>query len=711
MSPLVEDRLLGCTAESLDSYLRGLGFFLLAGEIEPSIRAWWDGEATLWIASPEGVPGLVDILADQVLGADELIPRAVSTPWRGAAGKNRVFAALRNEADDAELDWFDSCALARGEAGSGGERSDRENNPLLGQGGGFGRSEVAAAHADALALLGRNAKQRDRLAGALCGLVTGAAVDEKTSRLTSVTKAVLGAYQSGRATGPGLSAGDVEPTNQKARTSAWDVVLVLEGLRAFRGVPTRRPQPDARVQSSFPLVVEARPIASEIGEPVEFREDKPDTFEVLAPLWSAPCTARTFKHLLPAARLRTPRGVARDTLDAALVQAAHAAHGLGFDRLVRFAFTAGSDPRYRYAVSRGSLRSRGSHAARQALGDALPFVRRLDSELRRRGFREEQDHPPSLRLARRRLEDALASLASGEPIVTDEERRRAARQTQEALVALALLQPPASRACPEIEAPFLPAAWFGLADDGSPEFRLARELATSFLSNGASWLRNSLLPHRRMEGGRWILDPSRTPVDLDHARDPLRALAEAGLWALRTSDRAAQQRSPRSARLGDLALLLSGELGDGAERRLALLTAALSGVSPATASAPPGGPEPDPLRAGIGLDLARLLLASSLSSPEGAPQLQDERALEQTERLCSLVLAGRTTDARVLADRELRRRGLDVLQTPLPATPAPADPARLALALLLPLDEPTRTALGVVVTTSHLPTESEGGLP
>src|SRR5581483_6087072 len=558
----------------------------------------------------------------------------------------------------------------------GGERSDRENNPLLGQGGGFGRAEVADAHAAALARLRKLQGRRDQLREAVLAVLKGIGGSRQLAREVSVKNAVLSAYQSGRATGPGLTANDVKPASQKLRVSAWDVLLVLEGLRAFRGSPTRRPQPGAVEQASFPLLVRARPVA--LGRADDLRDDGEGAFELLAPLWSAPCTARTFRHVLAAARLRTPHGVAHDTLDAALVQAQRAVHGLGFDRLVRFAFVAPSDPRYRYAVRRGALEARGTAAARQALAEIVPFLRRLDAEVR-------EDSPRrALALARRRLEDVLAGLASGAPPTTPEEQRREARRVQDALVALALLEAPAARAAPDLQAPRLSRAWLRLANDRSPEYRLARALAGAYVAERASVLREHLLPQRR-EGDRFLLDPRATAVDLERAADALSALVDEVLHALRVSARLPDAGfGPSGAGPSDLALVLSGELGREGERRLALLVAALSGVEHDAADSAQRMGAPD--ASVLGADAARLLLAASPADENESPDTVAERAAS----LASPVRAGNIGTARIAADRELRRRELDLLPPPPLGAASPAAPARLAFALLVPLGAAAR---------------------
>jgi CRISPR-associated protein Csx17 len=717
MSDLVTHRLPGCNAGSLDAYLRGLGFFFLAGKVDPSVRAWWDEDGILNLGCRD-FGALCEHIVRRLLDPRSPLAVLVRTPWRGK-GRNEGFAELRNAAREAELDWFDACGVPRSLGQRGEEMSDKENNPLLGQGGGFGRSEMEKAERDALRKLRRLKLPDGGLSAVLAALVRDEPLDPAVWKKASVDNKVLGAYQSGRGTGPGLSAADVKATEQKARTNAWDIVLVLEGLCAFRGSPTRRAEAGAAVQAAFPLMVRARPI----GVGPQLRKDEEGTFELLAPLWSGPCTARALRHLLAATRLRTNRGVARDSVDAVLVQAARAARGLGFDRLVRFAFVPGSDPRYRFAVRRGTIRARGQEAARRALEEVVPFLRQVERRV------DPDREPASFKVARRRLEEALAALGVEHRGSTGGQLERG-REAQGVLTALAAFQPPAARATrgsdPEVRAPYLSSAWLRLADDGSPEFRLARALVTGMTRGGTSLLRSTALPQRE-EDDRWFLDPDGPLPDLERVGEPVEALVRLVLLAARRAAPEEPLQRRGAARAADVALLLSGALDGDGERRLVLLAQALAGISlPERGEAPSAdrregiGASPEgPAAAGeargsavgdrrwvaVGADAARLILAAQPCEGEAG---QSHAWLECATSLASLLLTGRYDGARVFADRELRRRRLDLLPAPPVGAPPPGSGPRLALAVLLPFDERDRASLArmVCITPTELQEEA-----
>lgn len=683
---LVKERLPGCNAESLDSYLRGLGFFLIASEVESSVRAWWDEDGVLWMSSPFGLT----TLAPQVIRLVERHPRPVTTPWRGQVGRDKAFIALRNTAGEDELDWFDACALSRAGDDIRSQRSsavsDRENNPLLGQGGAFGKAKPEDAYRRAHDIV--KSVDSGSLVDSLLRLLRGETIDAKLARKLSVSRVVLGAYQSGRATGPGLSAKDVEPTNQSARASVWDVLLVLNGLRLFRGTAVRRVDPRARTQASFPFIARGRPLATGPSDVHDLRSDDAQTFEFLAPLWATPCSIRTVRHLISSCRLRLRSGYARDTLDATLVQASSSAHGLGFDRLVRFALVADSDPRYRYAVRRGVVYALGNTAARAALREIVPFLRELERRVR--------EEPPALGIARRRLEDALARLGRrGRPNETP-----SARDVQDVLIAQAALQTPAAHAASGLRAPRLSADWFRLSDDGSPEFHLARSLVAGFSDQKKCLLCETALPQCPDRQGDLVLDATRTPPDLEHISDPLAALVELVLKTLRHVRQGYPLRAG-STSFSHLASLLSGAGSRDRERRLALLCTAFAGVHPGIA---PAAKVEDPAMAGIGADVARLLLAAQPATGESPSD-----SLERTTALASLLLVGRVDLAWAMADRELRRRGIDLL----PARPRfapPPRPAALAFAVLLPYDAQARSTLERAVSSASTKPHEQGGV-
>jgi CRISPR-associated protein Csx17 len=609
----------------------------------------------MWLSVPTGVEELANDLAACVKDSRVSVLTPIKTPWRGKGAPG--FGSLRNAADDQELAWFDACAVARvQDSDAGGAQSDKVNNPLLGQGGGFGRGEIAAAHGDAVARLTR-AKSVAISGRALLGLVTETIIEPSGVSLATQKKA-LGAYQSGRATGPGASVADGEPTTQKASTPAWDLVLVLEGLTAFRGMTTSRARNPVAARGSFPLVSRARVAGTGSAT---LAEDPDDAYEFLAPLWSAPVTGRALLFTLKRARLRTPRGMAADVIEGALSQAAHSAGRIALDRLTRFAFLAPSDPRYRFASRRGALHAAGSSVAVTAMNDVVPFMRSLG--------RAPGSSPESFRLAVRRLNEALVAMA--QPEETEPTR---SRQAQATLIALADAELPAARLSPPPTPARLSRSWWRLCRDDTAPTRLAMAIVSARTVDGRPWLRPWLRPQTRADG-RWSLDPSVAIPSPERAHDPLRQLARALIHALRREPLG--EWTSAEVGLSDLVWLTRGPAPDDAVRvtRLVKAFSGLPVVSNATTML-----QAHSLRS-IGLDLSRFLLAANPHLADLGPR-RDGCRLE----LAALVVDERIGDARVLVDRELAARELSLLPGPPYNAPSPGPWGALSLAVLLPLN-------------------------
>jgi CRISPR-associated protein Csx17 len=663
------ERLLGCSASTLDAYLRALGFLALAGKVDPRVRGWWGEDEVLRVVAEGGVDGLIERVA--AAAAEDALGLAgpVETPWRGKPGADRSFVEMRNAAREEALDWYDACAVP----GAGG--AEKRNNPLLGQGGGFGHAELVPAFRESIELLKTHRGDHELLRGVLASSLRAEPLDRAAARTLSIKKKVLGAYQSGRGTGPGSSVRDVDPSGQSAWTSAWDILLVFSGLRLFAGAATRRPDPGAREQTSFPLLVRARAVALDESNDVQLREDDAGTYELLAPLWSWPATARTVRHLLRTARLRNRGRVARDTLDAILAQAARAARQVGFDRLVRFVFVAPSDPRYRYALRRGSVAARASRASWLAMRDVLPFLRAAERAL---GLSEA---PARVRRAHRDLANAVARLdrAAEEPTLV-----------QQMLVALARFEVvigPAldDRSRYRLELPRLGADWLTVASDGSAHWRLALALAWRHRAQPDgrdSWLRADLLG-QEVEEGRWHHKANHAYSG--GGRRQLSAVAATALRSLRSLEPRSLEPIGWPARAEDVVVLLGSD-GLDADRLADTVAGATLIASPRDGQPPPASAL-SPAAAAIGGALATLLLAAHPAADEHEDDARGRRA-----ELVALALSGRPEAALRRASRELWRRGF-MFAPWSGARRLALSPSRLAVALVLELSGQAQESL------------------
>lgn len=682
MVEAVRQRLQGCRADALDGYLRGLGLLVLTDRAGIAMRSSWsaNGMLELHLQGPEA--SLFATLAETDL--DRLLPE-VRTPWRGKDGRGASFAELRNSASDGELAWFDACAVPLLQRE--GDKSDKRNNPLLGQGGGFGRSQLASAYEDARALLEKASTRRAVLATALEDLLMGREPAQETVKQLSVRNKVLGAYQSGRATGPGATRADGDPSGQQAWTNAWDLVLVVAGTRCFTGSLARRGAPGAALQTTFPLLVRSRAIGLDTGNTHSLREEDDNAYELLAPLWSAAARTDVVLHRLRTLRVRVASGApARDALEAAVAQAATAAGAAGFDRLERFALFAPSDPRYRFALHRGRLTARSSEMAIAAGRDLLAPRRRMEAAA--------GDRPPEgVRRARSAFDEALAR---DEPAMTT-------------LLALTRYEHALGQSLDESRRERLRLAWLDRRWDvlasGQREagWRIGRGLAWAFetplhTSRSAGWLRGPLLGQRF--DGAWRLDPSRRAVDVFASATPLDALVrEAIAEGRRLRDVLA---FPAPVLLRDIVALLSG--ADDREVVSATLGAArLDGVVPTsrTQSGEDTITRADIGRWGIDRFTAVVMLAAqSESAEEPAGQLLARRL-----ELASFALARDRAQLLRTAMASLWRRALPVAPV-APTGSLPARPEALAFALLLTIDPRVVHALQDRVAP---PTTERGG--
>jgi len=657
------ERLPGCRADALDGYLRALGLLVLAQGAGAALRTSWSPTGVLEVHQPDAEPPLTTLLAETEL--DRLLPE-ISTPWRGREGRDSSFPELRNGADDEALAWFDACAVPLVQAGAG--KAGKRNNPLLGQGGGFGRAELQVAYDEAARLLAQASTRPVLLATALGDLLGGHEPAKESLERLSVRSKVLGAYQSGRATGPGGSRADRDPSGQQAWTSAWDLALVVAGLRSFTGSLARRAAPGAAIQTAFPLLVRGRAIALDTGNAHTLREDDADAYELLAPLWSAPARTDVVLHRLRALRVRVASGApARDTLEAAVSHTATAAGAAGFDRLERFALFAPSDPRYRYALHRGSLTARSSELAVAAGRDLLGSLRRMAAVA---GARP----PERVRRARRELEETLAGDGAAASVLLG-----LARYEQ------ALGQSLDDSRREGLALPLIRRSWDAMAarEGGSP-WRIGRGLAWSFQtpagSRAAAWLRGVLLG--QSFAGSWRLDPARRAVDVLAGARPMEALVREALAEGRRMRE--MKAEPAAVRLGDIVALLSGAGGCAPE---AVAEAALAAARLDELGLGDGGPDHSISRERIGrwgVDrfTALVLLAAQRERVEEPP----DELLERRLRLASLALAGDRAQLLRVATASLWRRGLSVA----PVSPHGLIPARrpegLACALLLTID-------------------------
>ena len=495
----------GCAPTPLASYLKALGVLRLISSdanhvdgqaADPKARGWWKDERF-------HIRTTLDRAALCRFFLDDYAPSPIIAPWNGGSGfypndnkdgfgplaaetvakrfrrfaeairiashavnrhalakppkdyaKLELVSTLRAEYPDRTLDWLDAAVSLSG--------SGLAYPSLLGTGGNDGRLDFTNNFMRRL-VSGRGATPG--LFDASAGTPTVDAVPTLARSLFDVPSrglisATIGQFAPGAAGGPngttsGYSAGSL--------VNSWDFVLMLEGAVAFASAATRRHQGTSKAQASFPFSV--RVVGAGWGG-VDVIDESDARSEFWAPLWPRPTTYREIGALLAEGRAVLRGHTARDGLEFA-----RATTTLGVSRGIsafeRYVFLKRAGDAHRATpVGRfnASTRPCSDLIADLEVGNWLENARRHVGGA---------TSPAHAKLGMRRLQNALFQM-------TDAGQNRAG--THNALIALggfvrwmvtnrnardALRRPP----------PVLSRAWIHVADDDSPEFRIAAALA------------------------------------------------------------------------------------------------------------------------------------------------------------------------------------------------------------------------------------------
>lgn len=658
-------RLDGLNTTALDRYLIALGFLSLLQRTGLVVRSSWAPDDVLVLHTTASLDELVTVAVNLARDAPERAFALVATPWRGKAADERSFAQLRNDAHDAALAWYDAVYVPTRVK----DEWQTSGNPLLGQGGAFGRSDIADGVAAARQRLSTtlSGSRAAGVAEGLAGLVTGTSVSSRVAKALGVTNKVLGAYSSGRGTAPGGSTRDVEATAQNVRANAWEILLVVEGLLWFRGTRVRAPVAGLPTQGGFPMLV--RSSAAGLDAATREQDDHAARDEVLAPLWSAPSRTPVVQRAVRAGRLRLATGRGRisaaNAIEAAVAVAGQRAAGLGLDRYVRFAFVVPSDPRSRFAVRRGPVGPGTLSVADAVATTIVPYLR---AQARLEPLPEHRSAPH--RRALRNLEEATATVVR-EPAGSNQRRLVAALLAHEQI---------AARVHPAgLHAPRLPLWWGGGRDDNAED---ATWLVARAIARANPGLATELLSTERVES-RLLIGVGASPPDLTRASRPVDIVVRCAAGVARRAS--AREESARHAatlppdRLAYARNAILGPRPVTPEEVARLVPVALR----VEVSAGPRSPQASGERGSagaVGSTLLRLL--------DGA-ELATERA-----DLAEAALTGDQEHAvRIAARTAYRRRAtgesaVEPLTPPASRVLASHDPQALALAVLLGASAP-----------------------
>lgn len=377
-----------------------------------------------------------------------------------AETKAALIAALRSQQSAAGLSWIDASVTSLG--------AEFACAPIAGSGGNDGNEDFSKNFlVRVLELLAEPVDPGGRasalIAQSLFGGATPGAHDCAAGQFAPVGNAGVNA-------GLGFDG--------KAIANPWDYVLTIEGSILFGSAASRRLEVGSAT-AAFPFAVRVDPVG--YGSAADTDRDDSRS-ELWLPLWAGPASLREVAALLAEGRARLDRGEAQRTTEVARAVAA-----LGTSRgLVGFArtafFTRNGNMHYSVPVGRWSV---GAQPHDHLLDDLEIWLSRY------RRFARDKLAPKEVTAAARAVDEAVLSVcrAGGEP-----------QRWQALLVALgraeaALPGSPKKTADPIRQLAPLPPLrleWLSVADDGSPELRLAAALASQDVAlrtrSGQAWL-------------------------------------------------------------------------------------------------------------------------------------------------------------------------------------------------------------------------------
>ena len=358
--------------------------------------------------------------------------------------KSFLLQNLRSTTDSEHLSYIDACYMLS---------KDGHVAPLLGSGGNDGSRDLGVNFAECLRSLfdfvtGIPTDQgREEIEAALFG------TNSRLERCGSI-----GQYGLGQG-GPNATTG----YTGQGRVNSWDLVFALEGAVAFAGAATRRYPSASESDASFPFTVPNMVGAGWGG--VEAVDEDDARAEFWAPLWPRPARFVEINALFSEGRAVLNGRTARSGLDFARAVSSLGT-SRGFNEFIRYGLLKRVGKNY-LATPLGRCSATPSRTA--ALVADLDDDGWLD-HLRRVG--RQDGEPASARQAIKRFGDALFDLSNESIPATKVQRTMIA--LGEICGWLAVSKKGRAEIGPP---PVLSKGWIRLADDASPEFRVAVALA------------------------------------------------------------------------------------------------------------------------------------------------------------------------------------------------------------------------------------------
>ncbi|MBI2376795.1 MAG: type I-U CRISPR-associated protein Csx17 [Deltaproteobacteria bacterium] len=452
------------------------------------------------------------------------------------AAKASLLPACRRAWRGPLLDWMSAAVTLIPDG-------DPSYPPMLGTGGNDGRFDFTYNFMQRLGELfdlANEGRSKPEAALLLQGALWGAA----TRGMASVS---VGQFAPGAAGGANSANG---PTAD-GQVNPWDWVFALEGSVAFSAAATRRLSANAPGSMSTPFMVRSH---SAGHGSASVTEDAPRGEQWL-PLWSQPTGFAELGQLLAEGRAQLDRRVARQPLELARA-IARLGVARGLETFERYGYLErNGQSNLAVPLGRVTVEPR-PHAS--LLDDVAEWMGRLQREGRAK-------HAPArLREAERRLADAAFEAATHDHTAQRWQAMLLAMADVETLIAT-------GSALKAGAIPRLRPAWVELADDGSPDLRLAVSLGLASALDRSSGrgrrvddLRSHWLPLDQR--GRLVVRDGRLARDprvVASSRDPetdLIAVLSRRLIEARSNAWSAPIVSERgaSATLDDLDALLRG---------------------------------------------------------------------------------------------------------------------------------------------------------
>ncbi|MBN2559624.1 MAG: type I-U CRISPR-associated protein Csx17 [Phycisphaerae bacterium] len=488
----------GCTPEPLMAYLKALGILRLVSEQkDEEARGWWKKDV-FWLRSPklfkdttseEGRKEAREALVRFFL--DEYKPTPIVAPWAGGSGffrkdnkdateelakstsarvglytkviqsvqvilqeedvgdkprddcKKHLIRRYRSELPEQVAAWMDAAMVLH--------RDGQGFAPLLGTGGNDGRLDFTQNFMQRIVALGLHedaaASQQSQ-----AWLVQALFMMPAKLDLASV-----GQFAPGRAGGPNATHG----MEGDSIVNPWEFIMMMEGTLVLAGAAVRRFGAADSARAAFPFTVRA--VAAGFDS-ASSKDEASSRGELWLPVWNRETSLVGLRQLFGEGRAEVSGRAARDGMEFACAVAS-----LGVDRGIagfsRLAFLRRSGKAF-LALPLG----------RFAVADraGVDLLRQLDPWLIRfRRAATGKEAPPRFDLVLRRIDSAIFEFCKcgGVPlfqrIVTALGAAERALREAEQFRNDKKLKPLAG----------LSGDWIKAADDGSPEFAIARALA------------------------------------------------------------------------------------------------------------------------------------------------------------------------------------------------------------------------------------------